>query len=32
MIIEKIIGYASILVHLPPGHIDGASASRKRRS
>ncbi len=32
MIAEKIIGYASILIHLPPSHIDGASASCKRRS
>jgi hypothetical protein len=32
MIIEKIIDYASIIIRLPPSHIDGATASCKRRS
>ncbi len=31
MFIEEIIGYASIIIHLPPNHIDGAFASCKRR-
>jgi hypothetical protein len=32
MISEKIIGYASIIIHFPPSHIDGAAASCKWRS